>query len=147
MMKIRIATLISSLVLVQAVCFADSAPTTQNASTVTLSHILQTVQDNGFMSIKEVTLENNVYKIQAFDFGGQEFTFEVNAQTGEFLNKSNDENGITTQQAVLAVEKAGYKTIESITADNNSYSIYALNSNGEGVELDVSRQNGVVSED
>lgn len=144
----RFAALAFPLILTCSVCFADSAPpTTSTQSSVPLSSILQTLQENGYISVKEVTLENNIYKIEAFDLAGQEFTFEVNATTGDFLNKPDNVNGITTQEAVLAVEKAGYGTITSIEADAKFYSIDVLDKKGEDVELEVSRSNGVISED
>lgn len=145
-MKLRIATLAFPLILACSVCLADPALSSAHEP-VPLSNILQILQENGFISIKEVTLDNKTYKIDAFDLAGQEFTFEVNADTGEFLNKPDSFNGITTQQAALAVEKAGYGRIKSITADNKFYSIDALDKSGEDIELEVSRSNGVISED
>jgi hypothetical protein len=146
-MKLRIATLAFPLILTCSLCLAEP-PSTTNQSSVPLSNILETLQENGYVSIKEVSLDNNTYKINAFDLAGQEFTFEVNADTGEFLNKPKSVNGITTQQAAVAVEKAGYGRIKSITADDKFYSVDVLDKkSGEDIDLEVSRSNGVVSED
>lgn len=162
-MKLRIATLVLPLALACSVSFADtstanttnnnaqsSAQTSGQSSTVLLSSILQELQANGYATIKSVTLEDGVYKVDAFDSAGEEVTVKVNPDTGVIMNKDDDQNSkykVTLQQAAAAVENAGYTKIKSIECDDDFYAVEALDKDGEDVDLEVSRSSGAVSED
>ncbi len=156
-MKLRIATLVLPLALVCSVGFADTntnsmassdpAASSTKSDSVLLSSVLQELQANGYTTIKSVTLEDGVYKVEAYDAGGTEVTVKVNPDTGAILDKPQNKNKITMQQAAAAVENAGYMKIKSIECDDDSYSVEALDRNGEDVDLEVSRSSGAVSED
>jgi hypothetical protein len=163
-MKLRIATLVLPLALACSVSFADTTttntPTNNNAQSlaqkspqgnaVLLSSILHELQANGYGTIKSVILEDGVYKVDAFDTAGEEVTVKVNPDTGAMMNNDDDHSSkykVTIQQAVAAVENAGYTKIKSIECDDDSYAVEALDRDGEEVELEVSRSSGAVSED
>lgn len=140
-MKLHIA-LVLPLVMACSVAFA--APAQQ----MPLSSIIQQLKTDGYYGFDKIDMERGVYEITVFDKMGHEFKLKVNPTTGVILNKPTpDVASITMEDAVVAVEKAGYTNIKEIEIkhDKNYFKVEALNAQGKKVKLHVDAKTGAVT--
>lgn len=144
-MKLRTMTLLLPLILTSSIALADED--VPNTGVMPLSSILQHLQAEGYKNIKEIEWEHQVYEAKVFDQNGQELELKITPQTGAILNKpATDTVKISLEQAVIAIEKAGYSRISDIERKKHYYKAKAMNAQGKKIKLHVDITTGAVSQ-
>lgn len=111
-----------------------------------LSTILQHLQSENYVVIRQIDLDGNIYKAYALSPQGNYTKLKINAQTGEIISPSSAAPTLSMLDVAQKVEGAGYTSISEIESSSNTYVVKAVNPQGEAVTLKVDSHSGIITQ-
>lgn len=104
------------------------------ANPVDIAHVLDTLQQQGYIAVHEIKLDNNVYEAEAIDSMGAKIDVKVNALTGAILEPKLPPSKMTMKDAIKKAENSGFKNIYSIESHDDGFEMKAFNHEGKKIE-------------
>ena len=111
---------------------------------VAVSKILENLKAKGYVGLREVELDDNVYKADVVTAEGEALDVKVNATTGEVMSPKATPNHLSIVDVAKKVEEAGYR-ITKIKAEGEAYKVRALDKDGKKAALKVNAMTGEIS--
>ena len=118
---------------------------TENQSApIAVSKVLQNLQAQGYVAVREVELDNGVYKADVISTNGAKQDIEINAMSGVITGPKNLPNHFSSIDIAKKVEDAGYQ-ISKMELDGDVYKIKGLDREGKKKALKVNAMTGEIT--
>lgn len=143
MKKIYCAVLTAAIVAATALpAFAVNG---HNERRMPMLDVLQRLSNEGYV-LREVDFSHGVYHVEAITPKGERVKFNVNARTGQMLNKESLGRRITLIEAVRKASDAGYIRVTKVEKEHGRYIIHAQNRHGRDVLVCIDPKTGELIE-
>jgi hypothetical protein len=109
-----------------------------------VSTILKSLQNQGYIAVKQLQLEGDQYFVQALNYKGDVVNITINSHSGEIMALKKLDAHLPTLDVVEKVEALGYTGITYIQSEDNSFLINATGPTGEKTRLHVDATTGEV---
>lgn len=140
-----IASAAVSIMLASQLTLAATVKVAANVNTpIAVSQIIQNLEAKGYVGIREIELEDNVYKADVVTAEGEVLDVKINPMTGEMMGSVGAPKHLSVLEVAKKVEEAGYRIIK-IKADGESYKVKALDKEGKKASLKVNASSGEIS--
>jgi len=103
---------------------------------IAVSKVLQNLEAQGYVGVREVELDNGVYKADVVSTNGSKQDVEINAMSGMIAGPKNLPNHFSSIDIAKKVEQAGYQIIK-MESDGDTYKIRGLDREGKKKALKV----------
>jgi uncharacterized membrane protein YkoI len=111
-----------------------------------ISIIAKNVQSAGYPLITNIELQDGMYKVKALDIQGTPIEVVVDPQKGTIIKpKEANQVHVTLLDAISLVQNKGYHGIYKVEANEGTYTVYALDNQGNKVTLKVDASTGSIS--
>jgi hypothetical protein len=147
----------SMLMAAPAVMATDSAKTgtivtkpatvserTTHHTPIAVSKVLENLAAKGYVGLRELELDDGVYKADVVTSQGEVMDIKINMMTGEPVGSKGGAKHLSIVEVAKKVEEAGYRIIK-IKADGETYKVKALDVEGKKAALKVNAVSGEIS--
>jgi uncharacterized membrane protein YkoI len=142
MKKFAIGLIAASMALVSSVSLAENNNSqqtqTNNASMMT---VLNNLQKQGYVAVRKIKLDDNIYKAEAVDKLGRKIDVKVNAQTGSIQDPQTPPVKITMMDALKKAQASGLQQVTDIEATDKGFELEAINKDGKKVDFNIDINN------
>ncbi|WP_133130500.1 PepSY domain-containing protein [Legionella yabuuchiae] len=107
-----------------------------------LSTILKKLSDEGYTTIQDVELEDNVLTVEGVNKEGTPFKVQLDPKTGNILKQKQIQPKYSIIEVVKKVEGAGNLQIVEVEFDEGIYKVKALTPDQKEKELRIDPQTG-----
>lgn len=111
---------------------------------IAVSKVLQSLEAQGYVAVRDVELDNGVYKADVISTDGAKQDIEVNAMSGAIKGHKNPPNHFSAIDIAKKVEDAGYQ-ITKMESDGDTYKVKSLDRDGKKTSLKVNAMTGDIT--
>lgn len=148
MKKFAIGLIAASMALVSSVVFAEDSTTQQTSQThnASMMTVLSNLQKQGYVAVRKIELDENIYKAEAVDKLGRKVDVKVNAQTGSIQDPQTPPVKITMMDALKKAQASGLQQVTEIEATDKGFALEAINKDGKKVNFNIDITNMSMSQ-
>lgn len=145
-MKLRLAkkniNILLSIITVITLLFIT---TQASARSLSLSGILDHIDQLGYQNITEIEHDDGILKIKGIDKNGATYKLSIDPSSGEIISNARyTKPKLTINQIVKQLESKGYKNINEIELKRGVYKVKVKNSLGKKQKLYISTSTGTI---